>query len=251
MREEIVEKRTINLLIAIIVILIIIIAIIVFMLFKCQQDIVIMNTNFSNFSNQTNQTIQPFEISNCSVVNELKDLIKESAISNLSTDNKDTKTFYVNGWIDDFAVYGSVTNFRKGTSAGENINYWYCVANIFMAKDIIDPNGIVIENIRKKVVKLVLDQDFNVTDILCQNCTQIENCDFRSLLSSKEELCKKSGGTITTQLCCNSVKDIPDTCLVGACGCSEENSHEVKVCNCGEEKCWDSKKVKCVDNTFT
>jgi hypothetical protein len=26
--------------------------------------------------------------------------------------------------------------------------------------------------------------------------------------------------------------------LIGACGCSTDNSKEVKVCDCGEGKCW-------------
>lgn len=60
-----------------------------------------------------------------------------------------------------------------------------------------------------------------------------------------EATCINSGGTITTQLCCKSARDFPNTCLIGACGCSPNNSHDVKVCDCGEGKCWDS-KGKCV-----
>ena len=53
-----------------------------------------------------------------------------------------------------------------------------------------------------------------------------------------DELCIASGGTVTTQLCCQSSGDFPNTCLIGACGCSPDNSKEVKVCDCGEGKCW-------------
>lgn len=64
------------------------------------------------------------------------------------------------------------------------------------------------------------------------------------------ELCKESGGTIKTQLCCGSVSDFPNTCLIGACGCSSSNSKEVKVCDCGEGKCFDGKTcVSTVDVT--
>ena len=196
------------------------------------------------FSNQTNQTI--IQVPNCSMENELKDFVKESAIANFSTNYLGIKGFSISGWIDDFGIGGSVTYCRNGNNEGENINYWYCTVDINMAKDIVDSNGIITENIRKKVNKLTLDSDFNVTEIDCRNCVSYESCDPRPLLKSKEELCTLSGGTVTNQLCCKSASDFPDMCLIGACGCSEENSHEVKICNCGEESCWDSIKVKCV-----
>jgi len=64
--------------------------------------------------------------------------------------------------------------------------------------------------------------------------------------TSADQACINSGGTVTTQLCCNSATDFPNTCLIGACGCSPDNSHEVKVCDCGEGKCWNSEMSKCV-----
>jgi hypothetical protein len=63
---------------------------------------------------------------------------------------------------------------------------------------------------------------------------------------SAEQACINSGGSVVTQLCCNSATDFPNTCLIGACGCSPDNSHEVKICDCGEGKCWDSAKSQCV-----
>lgn len=63
---------------------------------------------------------------------------------------------------------------------------------------------------------------------------------------SYEELCVNSGGTVTTSSCCLSTNDFPDTCLIGPCGCSPENSHEVKICDCGEGKCWDSDRTECI-----
>ena len=57
--------------------------------------------------------------------------------------------------------------------------------------------------------------------------------------SIKEQACIDSGGTVETAMCCLTTSDFPNSCLVGACGCSTENSHEVKICNCGESKCFD------------
>lgn len=61
-----------------------------------------------------------------------------------------------------------------------------------------------------------------------------------------DEACVNSGGIVTTDSCCLSVGDFPNTCLIGACGCSPSNSHEVKACDCGAGKCWDSSKDQCV-----
>jgi len=223
-----------------ILIVILLVITVIFLITKCPQQSSPENITLSN---QTNQTIQ---VSNCSIENELKDFIKESAVANFSTNYLGIKGFHVSGWIDDFGINGDVTYCRNGKSEGENINYWYCTVDISMAKDIVDSNGVITESIRKKVIKLTLDSEFNVTGIDCRNCTSYENCDPRPSLKSKEELCKNSGGTVKTQLCCKSVSDFPDTCLIGACGCSEENSHEVKICDCGEGNCWDSNKVKCI-----
>lgn len=60
-----------------------------------------------------------------------------------------------------------------------------------------------------------------------------------------EGWCTDSGGTVTTTPCCLQAKDFPDTCLIGACGCSLENSHEIRTCDCGEGKCFNGKK--CVE----
>lgn len=47
------------------------------------------------------------------------------------------------------------------------------------------------------------------------------------------ELCTSSGGTITTASCCaNGAAAFPDTCAVGACGCSPAGSVTIMICNC-------------------
>jgi len=53
-----------------------------------------------------------------------------------------------------------------------------------------------------------------------------------------EQACISSEGTVGTALCCNSAKDFPNSCLIGACGCSPANSHQINICNCGEGKCF-------------
>ena len=58
------------------------------------------------------------------------------------------------------------------------------------------------------------------------------------LWANKEQACLISGGTVATSLCCQATGDFPNTCLIGACGCSPEYSHEVKVCDCGMDKCF-------------
>ena len=53
------------------------------------------------------------------------------------------------------------------------------------------------------------------------------------------EGCIQSGGTVSTALCCQSVESFPNTCLVGACGCAPDASHEVAVCICPTNTCFD------------
>jgi len=61
---------------------------------------------------------------------------------------------------------------------------------------------------------------------------------------SLEESCQMSGGEVSTSICCKTAEDFPDTCLIGACGCSPENSKEVKVCDCGNDKCFDGNSCR-------
>jgi hypothetical protein len=47
------------------------------------------------------------------------------------------------------------------------------------------------------------------------------------------ELCTSTGGIVTTASCCaNGVASFPDTCLVGACGCSPASSVTIMICSC-------------------
>jgi len=68
------------------------------------------------------------------------------------------------------------------------------------------------------------------------------------IYSSKELNCIYSGGTVRISLCCKSVNNLPNTCLIGACGCSPSNSHEVQVCECPQGKCFDGNR--CVERSY-
>ena len=59
--------------------------------------------------------------------------------------------------------------------------------------------------------------------------------------------CEETGGTITTQLCCQSAGDFPQTCLAGACSCAPDYSHEVAFCQCPAGTCFDGES--CVVDT--
>ena len=63
-----------------------------------------------------------------------------------------------------------------------------------------------------------------------------------------EQACLSSGGTVTTQLCCGTASDFPNTCLIGACGCSPENSKEVKFCECGGGSCFNGTACSRIPN---
>ncbi len=57
-------------------------------------------------------------------------------------------------------------------------------------------------------------------------------------LTANERACANSGGNVSTSMCCKSASDFPNTCLIGACGCAPDYSHEIKVCDCGPDKCF-------------
>jgi hypothetical protein len=52
-------------------------------------------------------------------------------------------------------------------------------------------------------------------------------------------LCTSTSGTLGTDSCCASVADFPNTCAIGACGCSAASSHAIQVCTCPAGSCFD------------
>lgn len=65
--------------------------------------------------------------------------------------------------------------------------------------------------------------------------------------STQEQGCFDSGGTVSMSSCCESTGDFPNSCLSGACGCSPNNSCQVKICNCGDGKCFDGEKCSPIE----
>jgi hypothetical protein len=66
--------------------------------------------------------------------------------------------------------------------------------------------------------------------------------------NTPEQSCISSGGTVTSAMCCGSASDFPNTCLIGACGCSPSNSHSVKTCDCGANMCFNG--TRCVSQAL-
>lgn len=75
--------------------------------------------------------------------------------------------------------------------------------------------------------------EFDKWDVIIK-CSKLEKTE----KDKTGEACINSGGEITTSLCCKSANDYPNLCLIGACGCSPDNSHQIKVCDCGQGKCF-------------
>jgi hypothetical protein len=63
-------------------------------------------------------------------------------------------------------------------------------------------------------------------------------------LSELKTGCENTGGVVLSAMCCGSTDNFPNLCLIGACGCSPESSHEVKICDCGPDKCFDGTVCK-------
>jgi hypothetical protein len=57
-------------------------------------------------------------------------------------------------------------------------------------------------------------------------------------LADLEASCKNSGGSVISAMCCGQTENFPNLCLIGACGCSPESSHQVKICDCPPGKCF-------------
>jgi PKD repeat protein len=98
------------------------------------------------------------------------------------------------------------------------------------------------------------DDDINLFDVLviidktlakenCCDCYYFGECE---VIESPELICMASGGTVVTALCCESVGDFPNLCLVGPCGCAPEHSHEVLTCQCPGGYCWNGIDDGCV-----
>lgn len=63
--------------------------------------------------------------------------------------------------------------------------------------------------------------------------------------SALAQLCQRTGGTLSSGLCCASVGEYPGTCAIGACGCSPTSSHTVPTCVCPGASCF-SQTAGCI-----
>lgn len=63
-------------------------------------------------------------------------------------------------------------------------------------------------------------------------------------LAACADACAGSGGKVVTEQCCTSAQPFPNTCLIGACGCSAQNSAPLSVCVCPAGQCFDG--MRCV-----
>jgi hypothetical protein len=84
----------------------------------------------------------------------------------------------------------------------------------------------------------------------CEDGSDEADCPDPAPDDEMREECERVGGTVETVLCCADTAErgnFPDMCLVGACGCSPDNSIDVEVCACPEGQCWDGSQATCID----
>jgi hypothetical protein len=72
---------------------------------------------------------------------------------------------------------------------------------------------------------------------LAHDCEVLTGTD-SSTFSQMAHECLAMGGQVGSSLCCTSAGDFPDSCAVGACGCSPSNSHSVNTCLCPGGGCF-------------
>jgi hypothetical protein len=87
------------------------------------------------------------------------------------------------------------------------------------------------------------DGQITVDEILTAVNNALNGCTI-----AEEQGCVASGGTVTTAMCCATAPDFPDTCAIGACGCSPQSSHDVGFCDCGAGACFDRTKLACTSS---
>jgi hypothetical protein len=66
----------------------------------------------------------------------------------------------------------------------------------------------------------------------------------------RQALCLATGGTQATEKCCVGIEAFANFCApgIGACGCSNNNSEDVRVCDCPSDFCFDE-DFGCVDTS--
>ena len=99
-------------------------------------------------------------------------------------------------------------------------------------------------DVEKKVFLVILFLGL-LAIVFIAGCTQQPEEDIEE--EFMKNMCEGAGGVVETELCCQSVNNYPNTCLIGACGCPPQGSHEVFVCDCGEGRCWNGEDCVSVE----
>lgn len=128
---------------------------------------------------------------------------------------------------------------ENAIDASDNGHY-QAVESIFESRNI---TGIV--NVTFTIDNQTFTQTFNIT--IENGKTHIE----RNLTNALIAQCENSGGTVVQSICCKSVGNFPNTCLIGACSCSSDNSHTIKVCQCPQGECWNGNACISTNATTT
>lgn len=100
-----------------------------------------------------------------------------------------------------------------------------------------------IEKISTTMDQLIADRKAAFEEAIQEFKDALEEAknEFKAIIGEgdeQESTCINSGGTVATSSCCMTTSDFPNLCLIGPCGCSPENSHEVKICDCGADECF-------------
>jgi hypothetical protein len=82
--------------------------------------------------------------------------------------------------------------------------------------------------------------------IVPQEVTDLSQHEVANPVSVTDNSCIASGGTVVTEMCCQSAPDFPNTCVIGPCGCSPAYSKDTKVCDCGPGRCFDGTACKAI-----
>ncbi len=91
----------------------------------------------------------------------------------------------------------------------------------------------------------------------CQDITTCAEVPFTSApdMLGPADRCAASGGVVQDAQCCNATQEFPNMCgAVGACACSPQNSHTIRICDCNPElgayiRCFDGTRcISIVDN---
>jgi hypothetical protein len=199
-----------------------------------------------------------FDHKNCSYVIEGKNITLKNGYSEELIPNSNSKTitqYFGNEKMTDLNNDGlnDVVFILTQTMGGSGTFYYLAVAlrndeckgtNAILLGDRIAPQGVEIRdnNIfvnyadRKAEEAMTSSPSIGITKEFVLNGNTLK--DITTEEAKKEQSCLMSGGTIESSICCTSTSDFPNLCLVGACGCSPTNSHQVKTCICGEDKCF-------------